>query len=83
MVNCGVPTTHYATVRILLEHYDTDGDGVITDSEAPSAILDYLDGIITQSEVSHILDCYDNYSGVINDYCAELCPPPTCDFTIT
>lgn len=62
---------HYLSGRALLEHYDTDSDGVLTQAETVQAILDGLDDIINIAEMVFVYRCYEDYSGVIND----MCPP--------
>ena len=60
---------HYPSGRALLEHYDTDSDGVLTQAETVQAIMDGLDEIINIAETTFIYKCYEDYSGVINDMC--------------
>lgn len=68
LITCG-EAEHYPSGRALLEHYDTDSDGVLTQAEVVQAIMDGLDETINIAETVFIVTCYEDYSGVINDMC--------------
>ena len=61
----------------LLKHYDSDNDGVISESEANQAIDDFYDGKIFWEEEQFVLDCYQNYNGIINNKCPGCFATPT------
>jgi len=82
-ITCYEATEHYASGRDLLLYYDPNGDGVLTQQEAASAILDSLSGVINSAEGLFIAFCWETYAGVINDMCPSLCPTPSCAFVVT
>ena len=82
-ITCDEPTEHYASGRALLEHYDTDSDGVLTQQEAARAIMDGMSEVINSAETIFIANCWETYGGVINDMCPSLCPTPSCAFVVT
>jgi len=83
LITCYEPTEHFASGRALLEHYDTDGDGVFSQQEVVQAIMDGMDGVINTAEMILIAQCWETYGGVINDMCPSVCPTPPCPFTVT
>ena len=68
-VTCTEPTEHFSSSCELLKHYDADGDGVLTHDDVITATNNYYAGILTQPEVMFVIDCYNNYAGVINNKC--------------
>lgn len=72
-VDCTHPTPYHSSGREMLIHYDVNKDGVISQDEATNAMFGYLiEGIPTVNEVRLILECYEDYSGVIDDICASV-----------
>lgn len=68
VINCNGGSPTFGTGCNLLLHYDINGDGVISQSEAISASNDQS---ITDEEAQYVMDVY-NDGGYINDKC------PTC-----
>ena len=68
-VTCDAPTEHFASGKALLQHYDGNSDGVITQIEAAQALLDALEDVINIAEGIFVGKCYEDYAGVINDMC--------------
>jgi len=68
-VDCSVATSQYATVRALLEYYDSNNDGVITKADATQAVIDRQNNLLTTDEGVHVVLCYQDYGGVITKYC--------------
>lgn len=67
MVTCTGTTTHFATGCELLNHYDTDNDGIISPDEATIADNAHTDGVITLDERNFVMDAYN--LGSINAVC--------------
>lgn len=69
-VNCKQPTPNHASGRNMLLYWDKNKDGIISKEETIDAIMDYLmEGTITVNEVMFVIECYNDYSGIINDMC--------------
>jgi len=81
-ITCDEPTEHYASGRALLEHYDTDSDGVLTQQEAAQAVMDGMSEVINSAETIFVANCWETYGGVINAMCPSVCPKPSCAFTV-
>ena len=76
------PTPHYANGCELLLHYDTNNDGTISYAEKNVAFQDFLDGAITLDEFGFVQLAYDTTINTVCPGCYDLCPVPTCSFTI-
>lgn len=74
-ITCTTKTEHYATGKKLLQHYDTNKDGIIERQESIDAGKDYFDDIITKDELDFVIFCYD--TGSIDAAC-EAVGPQTC-----
>ena len=71
-------TEHYSSITDLLNHYDANANGAISEQEARTASHDYMDDLITKDEGLHVFICC-NHFGSIADYCAFLDQAGVCD----
>lgn len=70
IVTCTDPTVHFASGCDLLKYYDSDGDGILSESEYATAIHDGLiTHTITNAELQFVRRCYEDYGGIINNIC--------------
>ena len=60
LCSCSSPTTHYASGRELVEHYDDNNDGAISMDDMLVAIRDYSDGKITIYENHAVIEAWVN-----------------------
>ena len=76
---CDLATPNHASGRDMLLYWDKDKNGMLGESEIEDAMLAYLG--YTEEEMSinefvFVIECYEDYGGVINDIC-----PPTVTVT--
>ena len=80
------PTPHYVNGCELLKYYDTNNDGIISQSEAAAALIDYLsNSILTKEEASFVVDVYNAGGSIISvcPGCYSACTTPLCLFALT
>ena len=68
-MECNKPTTNYSSGNALLNHYDEDGDGMISMPEMMQAMADYNAGTITKEEFDFVEYTWKQLEGGINKVC--------------
>ena len=70
-MGCDMSTEHYSSITDLLNHYDANANGAISEQEARTASHDYMDDLITKDEGLHVFICCNHFGSIAN-YCAFL-----------
>ena len=76
-LTCTGSTPHFSSGCALLLHYDADRDGIINQTEASTALNDYLfNGVLTQEEAQFVTDAYNAGSSIVS-VCPGCTHPPS------